>query len=202
MGPNAGRAGLGAGTCGASELAITCYDYAITGDLDAAQQNCFGTSAMNLSAAIIKYVTPMAGEGNVNVVRWGKIGTLDSGDWIMAGRPSWLNYGLTFKWQPKCGNQYAPFQQYQTFSVPRSSVHFPSGFDLIDGRWKGPSFRQYRYNPSATHILGSQGLPLVPQIVVPIKVSDEPSWKIDQERVKRNRINLQIIPDNPSLNDD
>ena len=81
---------------------------------------------------------------HVDVSRWGSPG-LKPGDWVMKGPPSPGNYFLSFKWQPGMGNQFAPYSAGQRFSVPQSSLHWPSGWG-INGWWKG-LFGQRIYRP-------------------------------------------------------
>jgi hypothetical protein len=55
---NSGRVGLAGGSLGGSEICIATYDYAETGDLDAAQQHLFGVAAVDLCAAGSIRITP------------------------------------------------------------------------------------------------------------------------------------------------
>jgi len=60
----------------------------------------------------------------VTVTRWGRPG-LQSGDFVMKGGASRINYLLSGKWQPGFTNIYAPFSSGQSFVVPCSTVSWP-----------------------------------------------------------------------------
>jgi len=80
----------------------------------------------------------------IQVSRWGRPG-LQPGDWVMKGGTTRWNYGWSGKWQPGFGNQYAPYSSGQTFSVPPSTVQWPTGWGP-DGWLKG-LFGQRLYRP-------------------------------------------------------
>jgi hypothetical protein len=71
------------------------------------------------------------------VSRWGRSG-LQSGDWVMKGRASRLNYFLSGKWQPGWkvlgSNRYAPFDIGEEFLVGSGNLKWPSG---VTGFLKG-----------------------------------------------------------------
>ncbi len=75
----------------------------------------------------------------VLVSRWGRPG-LRSQDFVMKGGVNLSNYARSFKWEP-CwwgrGNQFAAFSTGKPHLVPRSTLHFPHGwekFKLIFGQ--------------------------------------------------------------------
>jgi hypothetical protein len=75
--------------------------------------------------ALESRVVPLA-----TIVRWGREG-LQSGDWVMKGKKSLLNWILSGKWQPKWvpgKNLPAKYAAGQTFQVPKSSLKWPEGF--------------------------------------------------------------------------
>jgi len=71
----------------------------------------------------------------VTVSRWGRAG-LEAGDWVMRGSATRANYFLSGKWDPLPWNQAASFESAATFSVPASTVRWPTGIGL-NGRVKG-----------------------------------------------------------------
>ena len=79
------------------------------------------------------------------VTRYGRPG-LEAGDWIMPGKNTWWNYIRSFKWQKGFGNQFAPKSSGQTFTVPKNTVKWPTGFSITDGAYKG-LFGQRIYQP-------------------------------------------------------
>lgn len=85
-------------------------------------------------------------DGNrlVNVTRWGRPG-LESGDWVMRGKNTWLNYILSGKWDPGPWNQFALKSSGQTFQVLRRTLQRPLGMG-IDGIIK-TLVGQWRYFP-------------------------------------------------------
>jgi hypothetical protein len=81
---------------------------------------------------------------NTCVTHWGDPNAgLKNGSWVMVGGKTWMNYLLSFKWQPGFGNIFTPFKNGQTFDVPPSTIRWPRGWG-IDGWWKG-LFGQRRY---------------------------------------------------------
>ena len=87
-----------------------------------------------------------AEDGLATVSRWGRPG-LQSGDRVMNGPANFWNYTFSFQYQPGLGNEFAPFGSGQEFTVPSSSVQWPTGWGW-DGAWKG-LFGQRRYFPPA-----------------------------------------------------
>ena len=87
-----------------------------------------------------------ASDPPVEVSRWGRPG-LKPGDWVMKGPVSRGNYFRSGKWQPGLGNQFAPYSSGRNYTVPQSSLHWPSGFG-VDGWIKG-LFGQRIYRPGA-----------------------------------------------------
>ncbi len=112
----------------------------------------WGTQLL-IGGGLASTITRVAGIGGgaavaqgetVTVSRWGREG-LQSGDWVMKGEATRWNYIRSFKWQPGMGNQFAPFKSGASYTVPASSVRWPSGWG-IDGWWKGV-FGQRIYKP-------------------------------------------------------
>ena len=69
----------------------------------------------------------------IEVSRWGRAG-LQDGDFVMKGDPSLSNYLLSGKFQPSWmpGNNIpATFKSGESFYVPKSSLSYPSGWEII-----------------------------------------------------------------------
>jgi hypothetical protein len=103
--------------------------------------------------------TSIAGRSSelVDVSRWGRPG-LEAGDWVMEGGKTLLNYRLSGKWQNGFGNEFAPFEAGETFTVPRGSLYPPKGLtgenlNPFDGRFKSLVPGQMRYYPDGTGLL-------------------------------------------------
>jgi RHS repeat-associated protein len=81
-------------------------------------------------------VSEQAGRTNLDdlvpVSRWGRPG-LRPGDWVMPGDPTRLNYLLSGKYDPGWWNQAASFGSGQAFMVPRASVRWPAGWEVVKG---------------------------------------------------------------------
>jgi hypothetical protein len=93
------------------------------------------------------YLPPIASDAMVNVSFWGP-SALKPGAWVMVGDKTFLNYVMSFKWQPKWlfgGNNPALFSEGITQEVPADSIMWPTGAGW-DGRWKG-LFGQRKYQP-------------------------------------------------------
>ena len=69
-----------------------------------------------------------ADDGLITVSRWGRPG-LQPGDWVMKGPSNFSNYTFSSKWQPRFGNQFAPFSTGQEFTVLSTSVQWPTGWE-------------------------------------------------------------------------
>lgn len=81
----------------------------------------------------------------VDVTRWGRPG-LKPKDWVMPGGKTLSNYIRSFKWDPfSPTNQVADMASGQTFTVPKGTIQWPSGWGM-DGWWKG-LFGQRIYLP-------------------------------------------------------
>jgi hypothetical protein len=100
--------------------------------------------------------TSVAGNSNkmVEVTRWGRAG-LQSGDWVMKGGRTKLNYRLSGKFQKEFGNKYAPFEGGKTYNVPAGSLSRPRGLNPIDGRVKSLIPGQMRYNPGGVGMIAA-----------------------------------------------
>ncbi len=109
-------------------------------------------TAATFGATKATSVAGNAGEvGRVTTVsRWGRPG-LEAGDWVMTGPATKPNYYLSGKWDPMPWNQVAPFEAGSQFSVPASSLRWPTGVGL-DGRVKG-LFGQRIYAPDGMGLL-------------------------------------------------
>ncbi|MBR0193651.1 MAG: RHS repeat-associated core domain-containing protein [Thermoguttaceae bacterium] len=141
---NSVRTGMAAGTCGSSEIIAALFDYWETGDIDLAQQRCFGIVGMYfLSAGVTRACTPTYRSGTMAVSRWGKPG-LQSGNWVMGGKTSFLNYILSGKWQPGFTNEFASYSTGENYLVPANTLRWPTGWETLKGFWG-----QYQYFPEA-----------------------------------------------------
>ncbi len=79
------------------------------------------------------------GGGMTTVSRWGRPG-LQAGDFVMTGEVSPSTFLRSFKWEPETPlnrtNQRVPFSDWKTgenFSVPDSSLSWPSGWEKFKG---------------------------------------------------------------------
>ena len=94
-------------------------------------------------------------KGVTTVSRWGRKG-LKAGDWVMEGKPNFINYLRSFKWDfISPTNKFAwPGSGEKFTKIASSNLKYPSPFwGLPDGGWKGLIYGQKIYAP------GSPGIP-------------------------------------------
>jgi len=127
-------AGIGAVAGGLGDLAwqlagnggnINCVDWG-----QVAAVALIGVGVGLIGPAALEALAPEAEE--VAVSRWGRPG-LQAGDWVMKGPVSPQNYIGSGKWFPNPGNEVAGYSTGETFTVPSSSLDWPSGWDWPKG---------------------------------------------------------------------
>jgi len=90
-------------------------------DLTVEREHVFHVSGLGVVAH-----NNSSGAGTTTVSKWGAPG-LQPGSWVMKGGPSPWNYIMSGKWQPGMTNQFAPYNSGQQFSVPKSTLSWPTG---------------------------------------------------------------------------
>jgi hypothetical protein len=149
MGYGADQFWAGAKTVFTGEPQETGFQYFLSDGLGLDSKDVFAVDFATGTVVDLLGAKPLAFKPKefVSVVRWGKTGALEPGDWVMVGKKNWLNYFLSFKWEPSLGtNKWASFGIGEQFdNIPASAVKWPTGKG-IDGRWKG-IFGQRKYEP-------------------------------------------------------